>query len=185
MTIPSAAFFSLQQKAVSIRAVQILCAESGSKCSYAMPASPGISLPAGQAVPALGLGFVWVKLCLPSLPSALCRVLVHRPNLFPAIPTLLSPTLWTGSRGYCRAPGKHPLGSCPHPCPNGALQLHCPCLGLQLTTHSSSTFSFSSHNNARDLHAITTPQALPNRRVKGILTGSPLETQGLTRTQPV
>lgn len=104
---------------------------------------------------------------------------------FPAISTLLSPTLRAGSWGCWRAPGRRLLGSSPLPSPDGALQLHSLCLGLQLTTHLSSTFSFSSHSNARYPHAIATPQVFLNRGVKGILTGCPLETHGFTGIWPV
>lgn len=147
-----------------------------------MPASPGISLPDEQG---------------PSCPRAGTEICLGQALLAISSPSSLQsagsqtgpdPASFQLFQLCCLAPFgldlEAPAGH-QESIPLAALltPLHYLCLGLHLSTHFSSTSSFSSCNNARDVHAIAIPS--PNRSLKGILTGSSLETQGLPCTWPV
>lgn len=76
LAIPSVLLFSLQQKAVSIRAMQSLCTEFGSKSFTQCQHLQGLASLQAKALPLVGLKLAWVTLCLPLHPLALSRVLL-------------------------------------------------------------------------------------------------------------
>lgn len=117
----------------------------------------GLASLQAKALPVLGLRFVWVKLCSPSLRSTLLRVLVlnDRPDLtsFQQVKLCSLPPFRLDLEAIVVHQKRTPLAALFTFSRDGALHFHYTWLFLWLTTSFCLQPPFSSHVNIRDPNA--------------------------------